>query len=235
MAKILRLHHIDKHYGPLEIFRDFSVDFIKHRINCIFGPSGCGKTTLLNIIGGLTLPDAGSREDFQELGISYVFQEPRLLPWKTVEENIAFVLKEDMEDASIRNILKEQLNNMQLTEFAHYYPAQLSGGMKQRVSLARAFSFRSDVILMDEPFKAVDRKLKNNLIDQFNTLWKEDKRTVIYVTHEIDEAVKAGQNIILLSKPPVRIIGEFVVPVGEQKIKLMREEILQLMDEEEEI
>ena len=229
----MELKNIVKSYGELEIFKDFSISFISGSINCILGPSGCGKTTLLNIMNGSVLPGSGNRGDFSKLCFSYVFQEPRLLPWKTVKENIAFVLKERMSDDSLQQRLDEYLTLVQLEKFSDYYPSRLSGGMKQRVSLARAFSYDSDIILMDEPFKALDYKLKNNLIEQFVNLWEKDKRTVIFVTHDVDEVLQIGHQMFLFSNPPVKVIEQFFIPVNQEKKDLLRNRLLAKLEAQE--
>lgn len=206
---MLELDNIYKSYGPLKIFDDFSIHFKTNRINCILGPSGCGKTTLLNIIAGLALPDSGSIEGINRNRISYVFQEPRLLPWKTVRKNIEFTIKERIPGEEVPELVEKYIKLVELDGYGNYYPAQLSGGMRQRVSLARAFSFPSDIILMDEPFKGLDYKLKQSLQNSFLDLWEQDKRTVIYVTHDIEEATELGQEIFIFSKHPVRILKTF--------------------------
>jgi NitT/TauT family transport system ATP-binding protein len=222
MEMSLDIKHINKNFGELEIFRDFSISFHTNSINCILGPSGCGKTTLLNIINGTVHANSGIQNDFLDLRLSYVFQEPRLLPWKNVEENIAFVLKERMQGVELKQRLDQYISMMQLEKFCNYYPSKLSGGMKQRVALARAFSYQSDVILMDEPFKALDYKLKINLIEQFIKLWESDKRTVIFVTHDVDEALMIGQHLFLLSNPPVQITNEYKISEGQGEKDKMR-------------
>jgi NitT/TauT family transport system ATP-binding protein len=226
----IELKNISKSYGKLEIFNDFSVPFISGRINCILGPSGCGKTTLLNIINGSVAPDSGNRGCFSELMISYVFQEPRLLPWKTVKENIAFVLQERMSKEELYERVDEYISFVQLEKFSNYYPSALSGGMKQRVSLARAFSYKSDLILMDEPFKALDYKLKLNLIEQFVKLWEKDKRTVIFVTHDVDEALQISHQLFLFSDPPVRLLEQFSIPENHEKKDQMRIQLLAMLN-----
>jgi len=227
MEMTLELKNIHKSYGELEIFNDFSISFTRNNINCILGPSGCGKTTLLNIINGSVQPDSGNKESFSELRISYVFQEPRLLPWKTVKENIAYVLKDFFEKEELQKRTEEYISLVQLEKFSNYYPSALSGGMKQRVSLARAFSYNSDIILLDEPFKALDYKLKYNLIDQLIMLWERDKRTVIFVTHDVDEALQIGQQMFLFSEPPVQITRQFLIPENQKEKDQLRSDLME--------
>lgn len=222
----LELQHINKKYGDLEIFRDFSMNFIPGNINCILGPSGCGKTTLLNILNGSLQADSGDISDFASLHASYVFQEPRLLPWKTVKENIAFVLKEKFEEAEIQHRLKEYISIVQLEKFADYYPSALSGGMKQRVSLARAFAFDYDIMFLDEPFKALDNKLKYHLIEEFLSLWEKDKKTLIFVTHDVDEALQIGHHLFILSHPPVQTSEYFLIPESQESKDSLRKILL---------
>ncbi len=228
----LELKNISKSYGGLEIFKSFSISLMEGNINCILGPSGCGKTTLLNIINGSVSPDSGNRDAFSDLRHSYVFQEPRLLPWKTVKENIAFVLRERMGNDELRQRLDEYISLVQLEKFGDYYPSALSGGMKQRVSLARAFSYDSDIILMDEPFKGLDYKLKYNLIEQFFKLWEKDKRTVIFVTHDVDEALQIGHQLFLFGNPPVKITDQFLIPEDQNKKDKLRSVLLEKLNGE---
>ncbi len=201
----LEIKGLYKKYDELSLFSDFNITFQEGTITCILGPSGCGKTTLLNIIGNITEPDSGKFTGFREKTISYIFQDPRLLPWKTVEENISFVLKKEIPAAERKKITDQLISLMELSEFKDYYPAKLSGGMRQRVSIARAFSYPSEIILMDEPLKGLDIKLKLNLIRIFTHIWQADKRTVIFVTHDVDEALMLGNEIVVMSRPPVEI------------------------------
>lgn len=223
----LKLSNLNKSRGKLEIFRDFSLSFREGEINCILGPSGCGKTTLLDIISGLTEAEPGFENPFLSHTISFVFQEPRLLPWKTVEENLSFILKTVYKGEELKQKVKEYLQMVELESFSAYYPHELSGGMKQRLSLARAFSYPSDVILMDEAFKALDLKLKNNLTEGFLRLWKKDKRTVIFVTHDVDEALRLGNTIFVFSSPPVAIQGIFTNQDKDEKLRNMIIDILE--------
>jgi len=200
-----KFEHIYKSWDDLKLFEDFSLALHPGMITCVLGPSGCGKTTLLNILNGHVQPDTGSVSGINGKQVSYVFQEPRLLPWKTVIENVMFVLKGIFTAEEARHRAGKYLDMVELNEFRDYYPSRLSGGMKQRVSLARAFSFPSDLILMDEPFSSLDVRLKENLLKAFIRLWEVDQRTVVFVTHEPDEAIQVGHEIIVLSKPPISI------------------------------
>lgn len=206
MNMSLEIRELYKSFDRISLFSDFSITFRESTITCILGPSGCGKTTLLNIIGDIIKPDSGRLSGFEEKTVSYIFQDPRLLPWKTVEENIGFVLSRDMPAEQRKMITGQLIRLMELEDFAGYYPSRLSGGMRQRVSIARAFAYPSDIILMDEPLKGLDIKLKLNLIRIFSRMWQADKRTVIFVTHDVDEALLLGNEIIVLSRPPVRIV-----------------------------
>lgn len=198
----LTIKKLNKSFDNIHLFKDFNIEIEEHTITCILGPSGCGKTTLLNIISNSVQPESGSFSGFDEKTLSYIFQEPRLLPWKTVRENIAFVTKNKSLNTDQGKLIDKYLQLVNLEEFADYFPNKLSGGMKQRVAIARAFSYPSDLILMDEPLKALDLKLKLNLISAFRKIWQNDRRTVIFVTHDIDEALLLGNEIYVFSKPP---------------------------------
>lgn len=207
----LEIRGLNKSFGDLKLFESFDIAFDKGMINCLLGPSGCGKTTLLNLLSGALDADNIAKNDFRGKRFSYVFQEPRLLPWKTAEENLIFTLKDTIPGHELNAKAEEYLKLVELHEFRSFYPAKLSGGMKQRLSLARAFSFPSEVILMDEPFKALDMKLKTSLMERFRRLWKKDRRTVIFVTHDVDEAIELGHNIQVLEGPPVKIIDNYIL------------------------
>ncbi len=202
----IEIKGLHKNYGEISLFRDFSITFPDASITCILGPSGCGKTTLLNTIGNISKPDSGSLSGFDHKAISYIFQDPRLLPWKTARENIQFALPENIPGEEREKMAERFTRMVELTDFADYYPSKLSGGMRQRVNIARAFAYPSDIILMDEPLKGLDIKLKLNLIRTFSRIWQNDKRSVIFVTHDVDEALLLGNEIVVLSQAPVRII-----------------------------
>ncbi|MBS4020839.1 MAG: ABC transporter ATP-binding protein [Dethiobacter sp.] len=203
---VLRLEKITIKYGDLTIFENFSLEIPEQKVTCILGPSGCGKTTLLSIIGRILQPNHGHLIDFENKTISYLFQDLRLLDWKTVSGNLDFVLKDIYPDEERAKKINYYLKMVGLLKFRDYYPKSLSGGMKQRLAIARAFAYPSNILLMDEPFKALDLLLKMTLINDFVQLWLNDLRTVVFVTHDIEEALLAADQIYLFSKPPVRII-----------------------------
>ncbi len=215
----LTIKKLNKSFDNIHLFKDFNIEIEEHTITCILGPSGCGKTTLLNIISNSVQPDSGSFSGFDEKTLSYIFQEPRLLPWKTVRENIAFVTKNKSLNTDQGKLIDKYLQLVNLEEFADYFPNKLSGGMKQRVAIARAFSYPSDLILMDEPLKALDLKLKLNLISAFRKIWQNDRRTVIFVTHDIDEALLLGNEIYVFSKPPIYIKEKFTIDSKDRSLQ----------------
>lgn len=183
-----------------KVIANFDLKIEKEGITCLLGPSGCGKTTLLRIIAGLSKGDSGSVEGIDGVKFGYVFQEDRLLPWLTVKENIDWILpKENKID------LDFYLNMLEINQIKNLYPKALSGGMKQRVSIARAFAFNSDIIIMDEPFKSLDYSLKLNLMKSIIKLNEHDNKTILIVTHDVQVAAFMGQNIILLEGGPLKV------------------------------
>lgn len=231
------LDRINKGFAGLEVLKDLTMQEEENRIVCILGPSGAGKTTLLNIISGVIKADSGQISGFAGHRISYLFQEPRLLPWKTVRENIDFVLKDKLVRVEREQAIDRYLEMVELSEFASYYPAKLSGGMKQRVSIARAFAYPADILLMDEPFKGLDTQLKMSLIKSFIKLWILDRRSVFFVTHDIQEAVLIGHVVYVLTDRPAQVKGSVINPVlHEQRhdieaadLQLIQQEIYQLV------
>ena len=198
----------------IAIFKDFNIKIPASKVSVILGPSGCGKSTLLNIIHGILTPDSGVIEKENCSAISYLFQEPRLLPWKTVSQNIELILKNQYEHKQRQQITRHYLEIIGLKDFSDYYPSELSGGMRQRVSIARAFAYPAEIILMDEPFQALDPGLKLNLTKLFSSLWIEDNRTSLFVTHDITEAIFLGDEIFVLSsKKPSTLVDHIINPV----------------------
>lgn len=198
------IDNLNKSYNGLHVFDNLSFNINKEEVTCIMGPSGCGKTTLLNIIAGLIKEDSGELRGFND-EISYVFQEDRLIPWKSVEDNISFVLKGKFESKDINRLIEKYLSLVGLKEFKDYYLHQLSGGMKQRISILRAFVYPSSLMLLDEPFSNLDTTMKNSLIEFFKDLAKTERRSVIVVTHDIDVAISLGRRIIVLSEKPTKV------------------------------
>ena len=200
------LNNISKKYDDLQILKDFNLTIEDNSITCLFGPSGVGKTTIANIATGLIPVDEGSVLGIENTLFSYVFQEPRLLEWYSVYDNINFVLK-DIYDADTRkNVINKYISMVGLEDFSNYKPKALSGGMAQRVSLARAFAYPSNALIMDEPFKALDIKLKIEMINSFKDLWNKSKRAVLFITHDISEAALLSDTIYIINNRPVEVI-----------------------------
>lgn len=189
----IKLTNITKKYGDKIIFSDLNFTFKENKVTCLMGPSGSGKTTLVKMISGLT-PFQGDITKIDS--ISYIFQEPRLLANLTVYENLEYVLFSIYKDKNKRKeVIENILDKMKLTEFSSFYPSQLSGGMTQRVSIARAFIYPSSLLIMDEPFKELDENLKKDIIKEFLSLLKENNKTVIYITHDLEEAKSITKTI----------------------------------------
>ncbi|NLW22841.1 MAG: ATP-binding cassette domain-containing protein [Tissierellia bacterium] len=200
-----KVKNIVKYYGQLKVLDNISIDFAENKTTCILGPSGCGKTTLLNIIAGIIKPDSGKLVGFDGEDISFVFQEDRLIPWKNVRDNINFVLKGKMDRRKIESTVDKYLELVDLQEYKYYYPKNLSGGMRQRISILRAFAYPSNFLIMDEPFKSLDINNKQIVIQFFKKLRIAEKRTCILVTHDIEEALDLGDKIVIFSGRPARV------------------------------
>lgn len=167
----------------------------------VVGPSGCGKSTLLNITSGVDTPTSGTMSVTQNgsaAGIGYVFQDPRLLPWRTVMDNLLYVSDDDKESAQKK--AQTYLEMVGLGEFTEMYPNQLSGGMQQRVGIARAFFVDPDLLLMDEPFSHLDAITARGLREQLQEIWNETRKMVLFVTHDVREAVELSNRIIMMAQ-----------------------------------
>ena len=184
---MIEIKNLSKKYGDLSVYDNFNLSVEEGKIIGVLGESGSGKTTLLNCIAGLT-PFEGS---IPKLKCSYVFQSPRLVPNLTVKDNLKLICKEE-------DKINDMLKKVHLEDRADAFPIKLSGGQAQRVSLARAFLFDSDMILMDEPLSSLDLRLKKEITDLFLSIWQDDNRTAVYVTHDVDEAVVIAHRIIIL-------------------------------------
>lgn len=205
------ISHIQKSFNELHVLDDISQGFETASVTAILGPSGCGKTTLFNILSGIVKADQGEIGAFASARFSYAFQDPRLLPWLSAEDNIRYALSA-IEDETLKiTRIRQFLAESGLEKFALRKPDALSGGMKRRLSLARAFACPSDVLLLDESFSSVDLKLKIELMDLFSRLWEEEKRTTLFITHDIKEALYLADTIILFSSRPAHIVKNFTL------------------------
>jgi len=195
-------------YAALE---DFSLSVPPGQFVSLIGPSGCGKSTVLSLIAGLAEPTAGALS-WGERGkpdIGFVFQEPTLMPWATVAENVALPLTLAGKPVDIA----DQLAKVGLAAFAGAYPRQLSGGMKMRASLARALAAHPSLLLLDEPFGALDEITRFDLIDQLLALWQEQRFTALFVTHSITESVFMSQRVVVMGERPGRVLAD--IPIEE--------------------
>ena len=188
------------------IFKNIILKIKKGEFISIFGPSGCGKTTLLNMISGLDKNFEGSIE--AEKNVSYMFQSPRLFPWLTAIDNIKFPIRKNSNSDKIANGLIKKVG---LEKFKNQYPDKLSGGMQRRIALARAFASNPSVLLLDEPFISLDKKIANLLRKLLINLWKKNKPTVIFVSHDLDEAIELADRIFFLSSLPSKILLEYKI------------------------
>lgn len=203
----MKIENLSLGFGDQQIMDGFSLDVKPGTITCLLGPSGCGKTTLLNIVASLRKPEAGTIifDDSEKGSISFLFQEPRLFPWRTALENLTIALGGDAETA------ERYLSLVGLKDAMNKYPGEMSGGMRQRIAMARAFSYSSGLLLMDEPFQSLDTELRSNLLKVFLGMWRESRQTVLWVTHDIMEACLAADNVICLSKSPMRIVHTEII------------------------
>lgn len=211
----VQLQEVSKVYGDasnaVHALDRVSLTATRREFVCLLGASGCGKSTLLNLVAGLDGPSAGTVE--VDGKASLMFQESALFPWLTAAGNVDLALRLDgVPKSERRTRVAELLAAVHLEEFGAKRPHELSGGMRQRVALARALAQRADVLLMDEPFGALDAMTRDILHDEVERLWRETALTVLFVTHNVREAVRLGDRVVLLSSRPGRVIAEF--PVG---------------------
>lgn len=192
---------------------NINLDIMDGEFVCLIGPSGCGKTTLLRILADLEKPSTGHytiKRSYQDKPLqSMVFQDNGVIPWMTVEENVAFGLNMRKLPANqVKAHTAYYLEKVGMTDFAKLYPKELSGGMKQRVSIARAFANDPEILLMDEPFAALDEQNKFILQEELLNIWGETRKTVLFITHSIDEALLLSDRILLMSAQPGQIAAE---------------------------
>jgi NitT/TauT family transport system ATP-binding protein len=227
----IRICELTKAYGSFTAIESVSLDIAPGEFFMIVGPSGCGKTTLLRILAGLDTPSSGQFEISTNTASgrpvnSMVFQGDSIFPWMTVWENAAFGLHmRNVPKAQIREAVGHYLDRTGLTKFAQTYPHQLSGGMRQRVSIARAFANDPEILLMDEPFSALDAQNKLILQEELLHIWEEHKKTVLFITHSVDEAVILGDRIMVMTAHPGRLKTLIQVPLARPRnvLDLQRE------------
>lgn len=209
--KPLRIEDGSVSFGPVEVFRDLSLEISRGEFVAVVGPSGCGKTTLLNLFSGFLTPSSGIVVCSGR--VRTVYQHDSLFPWQTAAENIAMGLRDLSSEAERDRQLEEMLRLIKLEEFAAHYPHQLSGGMRQRVELARALAGATDILLLDEPFSSLDYLTRLRLRRELARMLEELPRTVVLVTHDIEEAAQLADRILVLSDRPARICRELRVAI----------------------
>jgi len=242
----LKIEKISKNFRVngtlLPVLNALSLDVHEREFLTIVGPSGCGKTTLIRIIAGLEETSSGRIliDDMvinaPSKKIGYVPQEFSLFPWKTVEDNIKFGLKiNSVKKEEINEKVKELLDLIGLSSFKDYYPKDISGGMRQKVAIARSLAINQTLLLLDEPLRSLDAQSRNKLQNDILKIWKKSKRTIIFVTHNIDEAVYLSDRIVVLSSLPANL--KKIIPINidrprdrtSSEFNLIRKEILNLI------
>ncbi|TQQ82171.1 ABC transporter ATP-binding protein [Halonotius roseus] len=247
----IRARGVGKRYttrsGEVEALTDVDLTIQDQEFFCLLGPSGCGKSTFLRILSGLVSEYTGeieisaARADGGSV-TNMVFQEHGIFPWKTVLDNVAFGLKMDGVGKQQRyERARAYLEKVDLAEFADAYPHQLSGGMKQRVAIARAFTNDPEILLMDEPFGVLDAQTKRNLQTELLSLWSETKKTVVYVTHDIEEAITLGDRLAVMTARPggVKAVLDIDLPrprtrgaIPTDEFTTLRERVWELLSDE---
>ena len=246
----IKVADVDKVFsaGEREVIalRDINLDIPQGQFVCLLGPSGCGKSTLLNAIAGFSLPSSGAITTDGKLVMApgpdrgMVFQEYALFPWMTVEQNVAFGLEiKGMKQAEIRQRVAGLLDKLGLTDFKSRFPKGLSGGMRQRVAIARVLALDSPIMLMDEPFGALDALTRRNLQDELLRIWAELKKTIIFVTHSIEEAIYMADRIVVMTYRPGTVKRDLMVELprlrdpSAPEFNALKRELGQLVMEEQ--
>jgi NitT/TauT family transport system ATP-binding protein len=211
-------------FDRLAVLEDVSFEVAGNEVAVVIGPSGCGKSTLLSIIGGLLRPAKGTVEiegppPRNSLNpITFVFQDFALLPWRSVADNVAFGLEHHgLARREIDGLVRDALARTGLTDFAAALPKQLSGGMRQRVGIARALAVSPAVCLMDEPLSALDAQTRELLLEDFRRIWEEERVATVYITHNLDEAVRLADRVVVLSRRPGRIKDVIAIPIPRRE------------------
>ena len=234
----LTLNHVNKTYlldnRQVAALSDINLSVEAGQFVTIVGRSGCGKTTLLRLIAGLEENTSGQLIfDPPNAKIGLVFQEPRLMPWLTVEDNMAFALLKEPDKMLVKQTVDHYLKLLHLEDFRHAYPSQISGGMAQRTAVGRALCFNPDIILMDEPLGALDAFTRANLQKELVQIFCQAGKTILFVTHDVDEAVLLGQRVIIMGDG--KILAEFPVPLAyprqtaDQEFFAIRSQVLEVI------
>jgi len=213
--KLLRIEEASVTFGSVEVFRQLSLEISRGEFVAVVGPSGCGKTTLLNLFSGFLKPSLG--RVMCSGRVRMVYQHDSLFPWQTAAQNIALGLRDLNSESERERQLKEMLRLINLEEFAGHYPHQLSGGMRQRVELARALAGDTDILLLDEPFSSLDYLTRLRMRRELARMLEELPRTVVLVTHDIEEAAQLADRIVVLSDRPARICRELRVAISRPR------------------
>jgi nitrate ABC transporter ATP-binding subunit len=239
-TKGVSIAHVSKAYGSTVVLEDVNLEVKEGEFVCVIGHSGCGKTTLLNMVSGFNEPTSGEvlvhGKPVEGPGPErmVVFQNYCLLPWKTVYENVSLAVNAvypQKSKAEKDAIVKANLSLVGLDEAMHKKPGQISGGMKQRVSIARALSIRPEVLILDEPFGALDAITKEELQEELLSIWEEHRITVMMITHDIDEALFLADRIVMMTNGPRAKVGEIIdVPFARTRV---REEITETVKYQE--
>ncbi len=239
----LLVEKINKNYKDLTALENVSFVVRDGEFVCLVGPTGCGKTTLLRIIGGLEQPTYGgvwlneAEINPAKGDIGFVFQENSLFPWLTVEKNVGFGLSSAGISAEVkRQTIAHYIELVELRGFENFYPQQLSGGMKQRAGIARAMAYNPKLLLMDEPFASLDAQTRNSMQRELLKIWSRERKTVVFVTHSIDEAVFLSDRVIVFTASPGTVKEIVAIEIGRQRKRTSedfnrcRERILALIE-----
>ena len=223
----IKLVNVSKFYTvekeTIKVLDGIDLEIPQNKITIILGRSGCGKTTLLRLVSGLETFEQGEILGSEGNKNAYVFQEDRLMPWLNVKKNITFgIHKKDIDDAKVEKIIQ----TVGLDKFSNAYPRQLSGGMKQRVSIARAFAYNPDFIMMDEPFSALDYFTREQMQNELLKIHERLKCSILFVTHSIDEALILGDNIVILEKGIIK--SQYEIKEDSNKRDLLDDKFVKL-------
>ncbi|ARU93712.1 ABC transporter ATP-binding protein [Tatumella citrea] len=228
MTKQIEINSVSLQYSTqarsLTVLKDVSLSVEKGELVVLLGPSGCGKSTILNLLAGFIQPDQGEilyrgepvRKPGPERGM--IFQQPNLFPWLTVLDNVTFGLRLTRYNSQqVKQKAEEWLDKVGLNGFAQHYPWQLSGGMKQRVALARAWVAQPEVLLLDEPFGALDAQTRLMMQELLRDAWLDTETTLLFVTHDVDEAIFLADRVLIMSARPGEIVSDIRLPFGRQR------------------